>query len=299
MAQRTSSAPYSEDSPYYEEDSPYYQDVVQAFDEDAGDSRSFSFRAMPSIGRDFLPDDPVPLFLSDHPVEPPAFGRIRARPARSRILKMGIVSLSAAALIAVTLSLGSPITIFGNAAASLVGIPAAQSGSTAGKPDPEPMLARQPAGAGQSAPVVQSVAAGVSLSPTARSAPSRGEIVAAFKVAHQSQTEIIQPTVVQPPVVAPPPRRLEADDVAALLKRARSLIAIGDIAPARLLLERAADAQEAGAALLLAQTYDPAVLGAADMRSITPDLATARGWYLKAATLGSLDAQRRLDQIQN
>jgi TPR repeat protein len=64
------------------------------------------------------------------------------------------------------------------------------------------------------------------------------------------------------------------------------------------LLERAADAQEAGAALLLAQTYDPAVLGAQDMRSITPDPAAARTWYQKAAQLGSPDATQRLAQMQ-
>jgi TPR repeat protein len=83
------------------------------------------------------------------------------------------------------------------------------------------------------------------------------------------------------------------------MKRAKGLIAIGDIAPARLLLERAADAQEASAALLLAQTYDPAVLGKSDMRSITPDPAAARIWYQKAAQLGSLDARQRLAQMQN
>ena len=69
--------------------------------------------------------------------------------------------------------------------------------------------------------------------------------------------------------------------------------------PARLLLERAADAQEAAAALLLARTYDPAVLGTPDARSITPDPAAARGWYQKAARLGSRDAQQRLVQMQN
>ena len=83
------------------------------------------------------------------------------------------------------------------------------------------------------------------------------------------------------------------------MEGARSLIAIGDIAPARLLLERAADAQEASAALLLAQTYDPAVLGTPDMRSVTPDPAMARSWYQKAARFGSLDAQQRLAQMQN
>ena len=45
-----------------------------------------------------------------------------------------------------------------------------------------------------------------------------------------------------------------------MLKRAKDSIAIGDIAAARLLLARAADAQDASAALLLAQTYDPVVL---------------------------------------
>ena len=108
------------------------------------------------------------------------------------------------------------------------------------------------------------------------------------------------PAIAAPPViVATPVRRIDADELAALLKRARNLIAIGDIAPARLLLERAADAQEASAALMLAQTYDPAVLGTPDMRSITPDPAMARAWYEKAAQLGSPDAQQRLAQMQN
>jgi TPR repeat protein len=65
-----------------------------------------------------------------------------------------------------------------------------------------------------------------------------------------------------------------------------------------LLLERAANAQEASAALLLAQTYDPAVLGTQDMRSITADPEQARAWYQKAAQLGSLDAQQLIVQTQ-
>ena len=51
--------------------------------------------------------------------------------------------------------------------------------------------------------------------------------------------------------------------------------------------------------MLLAQTYDPDVLGTQDTRTITPDPATARAWYQKAAQLGSTDAQRRLAQMQN
>ena len=84
-----------------------------------------------------------------------------------------------------------------------------------------------------------------------------------------------------------------------MLNRAKGLLTAGDIPPARLLLERAADAQEASAALLLAQTYDPDVLGTQDARNIVPDPAAARSWYQRAAQLGSADAQRRLSQLQN
>ena len=98
---------------------------------------------------------------------------------------------------------------------------------------------------------------------------------------------------------AEPSKTLDAETLAALITRAKSLLALGDIAVARLLLERAANAQDATAAFLLAQTYDPAVLGVRDTRSITPDPRMARDWYRKAASFGSTDAQQRLTQPQN
>jgi hypothetical protein len=94
-------------------------------------------------------------------------------------------------------------------------------------------------------------------------------------------------------------RRLAPDELSNLMRRARSLLAAGDIPSARLLLERAADAQEAGAAFLLAQTYDPVVLGTQDARRIVPDPTAARTWYERAAQLGSVEAQRRLGQLPN
>ena len=98
---------------------------------------------------------------------------------------------------------------------------------------------------------------------------------------------------------AAPPKTLDAETLAALMTRAKSLLTLGDIAAARLLLERAADAEDASAAFLLAQTYDPAVLGVRDARSTTPDPVMARDWYRKAASFGSADAQQRLTQLQN
>jgi TPR repeat protein len=100
---------------------------------------------------------------------------------------------------------------------------------------------------------------------------------------------------------APPPlaKTLDADTLAGLMTRAKNLLKIGDIVAARLLLERAANAQDATAAFLLAQTYDPAVLGTSDARSIAGDATVARDWYQKAAALGSAEARQRLAQLQN
>jgi hypothetical protein len=98
---------------------------------------------------------------------------------------------------------------------------------------------------------------------------------------------------------AAPSKTLDAETLEALMTRAKRLLTLGDVAAARLLLERAANAQDAAAAFLLAQTYDPAVLGVRDTRSITPDPVMARDWYRKAASFGSAAAQQRLTQLQN
>jgi TPR repeat protein len=50
---------------------------------------------------------------------------------------------------------------------------------------------------------------------------------------------------------------------------------------------------------VLAQTYDPAVLGTSDARRIAADATAARDWYQKAAALGSAEARQRLGQLQN
>jgi TPR repeat protein len=256
------------------------EQIAGRFDLDASISEFLPCRSERSIATKSGPlaDDPIPLFLSGHAEQPkqPGLGKARDRAViSSRVLKTSILAVTAAAIIFAVLSVENPFALFANAKASLIGASAAQPSIKPTKSTREPTLAEP-------------------LASIAQPMPTRAEIAAALRTAQQSQVEIRQP-----PAAAPPARRLEADELAALLKRARSLIAIGDIAAARLLLERAADAQEAGAALLLAQTYDPAVLGTPDARSITPDPAAARAWYQKAAQLGSRDAQQRLAQMQN
>ncbi|MFY9958006.1 hypothetical protein [Bradyrhizobium sp.] len=130
--------------------------------------------------------------------------------------------------------------------------------------------------------------------PRLRTASSE-DIVSDYRAAQQSQA----PAGRTGNEGAAPSKTLDAETLVPLITRAKSLLALGDVAEARLLLERAANAQDATAAFLLAETYDPAVLGVRDTRSITPDPGMARDWYRKAASFGSTDAQQRLTQLQN
>jgi TPR repeat protein len=259
----------------------YSEPIVGVIDLNEKDSQFRSRRSGESIAAkgEFLPEDTVPLFLSGHAGEPQqrVFGEAAAASViASRILKISIFTALGAAIVLAILSVRNPLALFADAKVSLIGVSLSQAGT------------------GQSAAAVRSTPGAQALPPNATGTPTRDEIAAALRSAHQSQPEIRQAAA-----GAPPPRLIDADELAALLKRARGLIAIGDIVAARLLLERAADAQEAGAALLLAQTYDPAVLGTPDARSITPDPEMARGWYQKAARFGSTQARQRLTQMEN
>lgn len=93
------------------------------------------------------------------------------------------------------------------------------------------------------------------------------------------------------------PTRRSPEEIAALVKRGGDLIANGDLAAARLVLRKAADAGDARAAMALAGTYDSMVLGRLNAHGIAPDAAMARSWYEKASRLGSPDAKQRLDAM--
>ena len=92
-------------------------------------------------------------------------------------------------------------------------------------------------------------------------------------------------------------RQLDRDEVAVLAKRGEEFIAAGNITAARLVLQRAAEARDAGAALLLGATYDPIMLEKFGVRGLAPDIATARTWYERAKEFGSAEASRRLEML--
>jgi hypothetical protein len=266
------------------------EEIYGAVDEGESDWRSTAAYSTPRIRarNSLVTEEPLPIFLSDTDDElapPDVESRWEKKSGSSFFVKASICAAAAAAIAMAIVSVDNPLNLFASAKASLIG--ASSSSSSSARP-PAPVVR-----AAVTAPVPVAPAAPAVAAP-ANDQPSREDIANAFKTAR-----LVQPEIRQPSVAAPTARRIDAGELEALLKRAKSLMAIGDIASARLLLERAADAQEASAALLLGQTYDPVVLGKQDLRSITADPEQARNWYQKAAQLGSQDARQRLDQMKN
>ena len=91
---------------------------------------------------------------------------------------------------------------------------------------------------------------------------------------------------------------LDPDEIAMLLKRGKDALSTGDLAAARLLLRRAAEADSADAAMALGATFDPLVLRRLGAIGAAPDAAQARKWYQKAVTLGSTAASQPLAQLE-
>lgn len=94
-------------------------------------------------------------------------------------------------------------------------------------------------------------------------------------------------------------RQLDRDELLSLLKRSEDFINAGDLASARLLLRRAAEAGDMRAALMLASTFDPNVLRTLGAPELGADVAKARLWYQRAQQFGSTEAPRRLQELAN
>lgn len=301
---------------------------VNDYDDDFAQPRTRRY----AFGRS-ADQDSVPLFLSDPDSEPdPAEFSNPLRPRRTSIslrILIGVVAASAVAVLFAWFTSDATRDVLVSAKASLSTMLPIPSTAAQAEASPGPQAAstqltvhdaqlkdparwQGPGAQAQTPPIVRTQQVAM--------APSREDISSAYQSALQSRTAppaapppqaAVAPPPAAPqalaaappmaalPVATPPVRQLDAEEIALLMKRAKDLLASGDIPPARLLLRRAADAHEAGAALMLAQTYDPDVLGTQDVRNINPDSAMARTWYQKAALLGSAEAQRRLAQLQN
>ena len=286
-----------------------YDPDIDTYDENLTDQPVAPYEFGQSARTDSHSEVSIPLFLSDYDGEPdpseymPPARKDRRLSVSSRILA-GVLAAAAIAVLVALFSSDATRDIIANAKASSTAVLSAASAAV--QPNSTQLTTRDtqlkdPAQLKDptrlSAPANQTP--GARSVTTVAVAPTREEITTAYQSALQSRAPAAAAPVAVAPVAAPPARKLDADELATLLNRAKGLLAAGDIPSARLLLERAADAQEPSATLMLARTYDPDVLGTQDARNIIPDPATARAWYQKAAQLGSADAQRRLTQLQN
>jgi len=241
----------------------------------------------------FSEDDSIPLFLSD--LQDPRVTELLAASHRTsflaRVAAGGLV-VSALAMLVATLHSDATRVLVDRARAFIDGATRDPSATqaTSNQPATRQVLNDDPARASE--PVTQ--ASETTSAPRLNTA-SRKDVVSDNRTAQQDQVSAARTRKEG----AAPSKTLDAETLAALMTRAKSMLALGDIAAARLLLGRAANAQDATAAFLLARTYDPAVLGVRDTRSITPDPVMARDWYRKAASFGSADAQQRLTQLQD
>lgn len=245
-------------------------------------------------------EDKIPLFLSDPQGEPRADEFMP--PARPRRRPPAVIAgLAAVAVVAVA----------GTVYAAMGRLPFSSASTIDARISPVTVVAvatTPPAQDQRSAPAPVKDAVQPSEPPrvaeTAANAPapSREALVAAYQSALQSQGRTAPQPSQATPAVTPPPaaeapapqqtaRHLPPEEIAALLKRGSDLIASRDIAAARLVLRRAAEAGDARAATRLAETYDPAVLARMGVRGIVGDAAQARTWYDRAAQFSAADAR--------
>jgi hypothetical protein len=129
----------------------------------------------------------------------------------------------------------------------------------------------------------------------ANASPAPAEAMTAPAPAPQLTTVLLSnDAAVAPPVSL----SLASDEIAMLLKRGKDAFSTGDLAAARLLLRRAAEAGSAEAALALGATFDPLVIRRLGAIGAAPDAAQARQWYQKAVVLGSTTASQPLAQLE-
>jgi len=85
--------------------------------------------------------------------------------------------------------------------------------------------------------------------------------------------------------------------VSGLNARGDALLGAGDVTSARLFYQRAAEAGDGRAALLVGATFDPLFLAQIKVHGTRADTAVAADWYRLARSLGASDADRLLRRL--
>ena len=133
-------------------------------------------------------------------------------------------------------------------------------------------------------------------------AASSNDLRPALPAADESSSwaAISQPQPPTDPISAPQTAAtgLTTADMDGYLRRARELVRLGDIAAARLMLERAAQAKDPSALVALADTYDPVALRRLRVVRPRPDPERARALYREAVERGGDTAREHLNSLK-
>jgi hypothetical protein len=238
-----------------------YDPDIDPYDEDLTDHRVAPYKVGQSARTDF-PEESVPLFLSDYDGEPdPSEYMTPVRKSRgsyisTRILA-GVLASAAIAILVALFSSDAARDIIANVKASSTAVLSAAS--AAAQPNSTQLTARDvqlkdPAQSKDptrlSAPANGTL--GLRSVTTAAVAPTREDINTAYQSALQGGAP--RAAVAELMIPGDAFHHLDPNEIASSLSRGDALIASGDLAAARLVLRRAADAGDARAAMTLAET---------------------------------------------
>jgi hypothetical protein len=275
---------------------------ADAFDENTTDHRAARY-AVPQASRaDIFPENSLPMFLSDYGGKPNPSEfisplRRQRRVSLSSLILAGTCGAAAGGVLYALVSSDGARDALAKIDASVAAVLPA---SVAAQLEPSQLTASKRRTDPAPPPTSENQLPGVPTVKMAAWSPSHDEIKAAYQGALQGNA----PPPAAPSVAEPDAtpqleaiRRVDPDEVAASLTRANTLIASGDVAAARLVLRHSADSGDAQAAMLLAETYDPAFLEKLGVRGFVPNVAMARDWYEKARKFGAAEAARRLEVL--
>src|SRR5712675_30767 len=201
-----------------------------AFDDPRRDPQHAPYTSGPST--DFSSDDSIPLSDLQGQPDPREFAPLAASQRTSvltRVVAGGLVVSAFAILVAVFFNSDVTRVLIDEARATMGGATTDQSATQAALNPPAVRQILLEVPARVSDPVTP---ASVNASAPRLGTPSREAIISAYHSALQSQT----PAARTGNEAAAPSKTLDAETLAALMTRAKSLLALGDIAAARLLL---------------------------------------------------------------
>jgi TPR repeat protein len=280
-----------------------YDPDIEPYDDKRTGHRAAPYKFGQSA-RTAHPENSVPLFLSDYDDDEPdpsefitTVQKGRGSYISSRILA-GVSATAAVAILVAVFSSDAARDIIANTKNSSTAVLSAASAAV--QPNPMQLTAeRDPAQSKDPTRLsaAENQASGLR-SATTGAVPTREDVRTALQSAMQGDAAQAA-AVAEPMIPGDAIHHLDPGEIASSLRRGNDLIASGDIAAARLVLRRAANAGDAHAAMTLAGTYDPAVLEKLGVHGFVPDAAMARVWYERARKAGSAAAPQRLELLAN